>query len=359
MKTTKELEIEIRNKKMIAEYEKRLLKAPVNKTKFAEEFDTSLRTLNRVLDDVGLKQAKHVPASTKTKLTPEPEVVETANVEKQKVQSNITVETEVETRELSNSDTEMTPTKEPVKTTGVVVEAAQIISWTVDKKRFISVLLDDGETISVQHSHENYDEIIHHLAVADYDAALEKMSLKHKMKSLCLGGFVVSEHVLIFNGSVVKNDIVEDVVDMFNRDEPIEHMLRFYENLMMTPSHHIFTHLWKLIKHAGVTITPEGNVECYKRVNLDFTDCYSGKIPNNIGDTVTMRRSEVNADYKQTCSHGLHVCAKQYLQSSGYGSSGIIVKVVVRPQDFVAIPPDYQFTKARTCSYKVIGLAED
>lgn len=397
MPTNKEIETEHRNKKLIADYKHALSKAPVNKTKFAEEHGTSLRTLNRVLDSVGLKQAKfegEAPASKsktikkaakKAKIkvvdvpaTPaSPEEFEgfpTVNSDElpddeqlenelnqefvEPTPDEVTVTSSVANEELPETASE---TKAVITEIDGEVSADtvnnEIISWTVDKTRFISVMLSSGETLSVEKDHQHYDEIIHNLAIGDYKDALSKMSIKHKIANLTFGNFVVNANGILFNGKPVQNDIVPDLVDMFARKEPIEHLLKFYENLMMTPSEHIYTHLWKLIKHAGVTITPEGNVECFKKVKSDWTDCYTGKIYNRIGDTVTMRRTDVVDDPNKTCEAGLHVCALQYLNSSGYGGSNgtRIVKVVVRPQDFVSIPSDYQFTKARTCRYKVVS----
>jgi hypothetical protein len=422
MPTNKEIENEHRNKKIIADYEKALSKAPVNKTKFAEEHGTSLRTLNRVLDEVGLKQAKYagetstkkpvVVGSKTVKAKAEPKVKKPAkslDVSTESVKQDVkpitekvveaalnpvpeelikgevarsaeAFEKEADAEALEEVESQGTfalpygqsenaseevgetasQTKAVVTETEVKVASGavnnEIISWTVDKTRFISVLLSDGNTLSVEKDHKNYQEIIHNLAIGEYKDALNKMSIVHKLANLEFGNFVVSVTGITFNGKPIKNAIVDDLLLMFGRKEPMEHLLKFFENLMMTPSEHIYTHLWKLIKHAGVTITSEGNVECFKRVNSDFTDCYTNKILNRVGDTVIMRRSEVNDDPNQTCSAGLHVCALQYLDTSGYGGNGVIVKVVVRPQDFVSIPSDYKFTKARTCRYKVVSV---
>lgn len=366
MPTNKEIEAQQRNKKLIADYRHAISIAPVNKTKFAEEHGTSLRTLNRVLETVGLKQAKFEgetapkkPAQkvAKARLTPEPVVYETQDATNSIEPNEPTAKAPEELPE-TVAETKAIITETTVDVAADKFLSNDIISWTVDKTRFISVLLDNGETLSVEKDHPSYNEIIHNLAIGEYKGALGHMSIKHKIANLTYGNFFVNANGITFNGKPIKNDIAPDIVDMFARKEPIEHLLRFFENLLMSPSEHIYTHLWKLIKHAGVTITPEGNVECFKRIKSDFTDCFSGRIYNRIGDTVTMRRSEVVDDPKETCSAGLHVCALKYLGDSGYGGTKEtqIVKVVVRPQDFVSIPADYQFTKARTCRYKVVSI---
>jgi len=376
MPTNKEIEKQQRNKKIIADYQHALSKAPVNKTKFAEEHGTSLRTLNRILDEAGLKNAKFLGEIPKKASKP----VKTAKVVEaalDPVPEELTkAPPELNTPETQDATDSTEPNEAPeeegetvseTKISGTIFEVEtpitdvsnEILSWTVDKTRFISVLLSDGNTLSVEKDHENYTEIIHNLDIGEHKDALSLMSVVHKIANLEFGNFVVSTTGITFNGNLINNAIVDDLLVMFERKEPMEHLLKFFENLMMTPSEHIYTHLWKLIKHAGVTITPEGNVECFKRVNSDFTDCFTSKILNRVGDTVVMRRSEVDDNPYQTCSAGLHVCALKYLDRSGYGGSNKgnqIVKVVVRPQDFVSIPSDYQFTKARTCRYKVVSV---
>lgn len=60
MPSRKEIESAYRDKKLIADYEHAISLNPVNKSKFATEHGTSLRTLNRALDSVGLKQTKFI-----------------------------------------------------------------------------------------------------------------------------------------------------------------------------------------------------------------------------------------------------------------------------------------------------------
>jgi len=348
-KLTKE-EIIKRNKEIVKDYKKQSAKAEVNKSSFCKLKEISRRTLGRILEDsrfcaeplketaVVKNTSKKTNIVTKARLTPNPQVVETKRVE-------------------------VADYEEKTEEKKLEVDANQIISWTVTKDKFISVLLSSGEPLSVEASHPDYDEIIHNLAIGKYEEALNKMSVKHMLESVKVGGFEVTENALLFNGLRVENELVTDILSMFRREEPIGHMLKFFENLMKNPSTHMYKHLWRLISKAGVTITDEGNVECFKIVDENFMDIRTGKIPNRIGDSVTMLRSQVDADFTVTCSSGLHVCARQYIDNSGYGNhkghKNIIVKVVVTPQDFVAIPPDYEFTKARTCGYKVVSVVKD
>lgn len=339
-KQQKNEEIEQRNKKIIAEYEEKLQRGEaVIKSKFASLYDISARTLNRILDSAGLRD---VPV----------EKVETKQAEKRE--------------EPVNAPTEST-TEVQAKTVETVVEnqveEKSIISWTVSANQFISALLSTGESLSVEASNKNYAEILQNLIQGKLTEALLLMSVKERIAAVSMGNFIVDNVGLKYNGSSVSHEIVNEIVEMFERKEPVENLLKFYENLLAASDDFIYKNLWKLIKHTGVEINEEGNVVCYKIVKEDYTDVYTGKISNAVGTIVSMRRADVNNNHQTTCSHGLHVCALDYLKSSSYGNfnikEGRIVKCVVRPQDFVSIPPDYNFTKARTCRYEVVEDVTD
>ena len=355
----KQQQIDKRNKQIVAAYQKAIKNNTLtSKEAFAKQFNISARTLNRVLDEFGLRNLKpqekkptaSVSAKSKTKAKSSAKKKTTSKAAK-KPSKPVVEEKAVEQPEtVDTSTTEVKEANEPTPT-------ATVHSWTVDAKRFISVLMSDGEPITVQSDHENYDAILNHLIANEVDKVPPLMSIKKKIEALNIRGFTVSQLGVQLNGKQVNNDIVDDIIDLFNREEPIEHLVNFLDNLMLTPTPSIYNTLWKLLKHAGMKITPEGYVEAFKRVNADFTDCYTNKIDNSVGTSVTMQRDQVDDNDSRTCSAGLHVCAFQYLKDSGYGArdGAKVVKVVVRPQDFVAIPPDYKFTKARTCHYKVVA----
>jgi hypothetical protein len=67
-----------------------------------------------------------------------------------------------------------------------------------------------------------------------------------------------------------------------------------------------------------------------------------------------MPRSECDENRDQTCSTGLHFCSYEYLPR-GYSHNQRVVIVKVNPKDVTAIPTDYNYQKARCCSYEVVG----
>lgn len=87
-----------------------------------------------------------------------------------------------------------------------------------------------------------------------------------------------------------------------------------------------------------------------------YTDGYTGKFTIKIGEPVTMPREKCDPIQENTCSRGLHVAGKDWLQSNYFGSESLIV--LVNPADVVAVPPSDSYGKMRTCAYYPVALVE-
>ncbi len=104
-------------------------------------------------------------------------------------------------------------------------------------------------------------------------------------------------------------------------------------------------------------LTPEGNFLAYKGVNEDFTDLWSGKFSNKVGEVLEMRRNTVCDDANMGCSSGFHAGSYEY--AKGYASGGGNLMVVeIDPSDVVSVPFDCSCQKLRTSKYKVVSHYE-
>lgn len=141
-----------------------------------------------------------------------------------------------------------------------------------------------------------------------------------------------------------------------------EILVRFLDNLIGNPDRRAIQDFYDFLIVNNLAMTEDGHFLAYKIVRHDFKDLYTGTMDNSVGKTVAMDRSKVNPDPNQTCSHGLHICSKDYLPQYGgfYGSGkpSQVLVVKVNPKDVVAFPMDYRNAKARVCSYEVIGTLE-
>lgn len=93
-----------------------------------------------------------------------------------------------------------------------------------------------------------------------------------------------------------------------------------------------------------------------EEVSTSFTDSYTKTMDIRIGEPVTMPRKDCDANQENTCSRGLHVAGKDWLQKNYFGDVGMMV--LVNPADVVAVPPSDSYGKMRTCAYYPIKTVE-
>jgi len=67
-----------------------------------------------------------------------------------------------------------------------------------------------------------------------------------------------------------------------------------------------------------------------------------------------MDRDNCDTDQNNTCSRGLHVAGKSWLQSNYFGDTGL--RVLINPSDVVAVPPKDSYGKMRVCAYYPVGI---
>ena len=160
---------------------------------------------------------------------------------------------------------------------------------------------------------------------------------------------------VVINGKNIPDVLSDRVLKFKEQGLPFEPLVKFAEKLLHNPSFNSRQMLYKFLEHNGHPITANGNFIAYKKVNLDFTDFYTSKIDNSIGEVVTMDRDDVDDNPNNTCSSGLHVAAYGY--AKGF-SSGHLMLVEVDPKDVVSVPVDYDGEKMRVCRYEVKETCE-
>lgn len=171
------------------------------------------------------------------------------------------------------------------------------------------------------------------------------------------------QNILESKVSVPEAEITEEMspalakrVEFLRKENlPLTSISRFTHNLNQNPSEESKKDLYGFLEACDLPITEDGCFLAYKRVDENFHDLRTGSIDNSVGQTVSMYRQQVDPDREQTCSTGLHVCSKSYLNSF-FGENTVVVKV--NPRDVVAVPIDYHNAKMRVCRYEVIGVIE-
>lgn len=151
----------------------------------------------------------------------------------------------------------------------------------------------------------------------------------------------------------VHNSLTSRIIKMIYQNglKGVQSLVNFLEKLMENPSYRAVNSLYDFLQHNDIEINQDGNFYAWKKVRSDYTDVHTGTFDNSVGKEVSMPRNMVNEDPEQTCSAGLHVAALHYVSCFGGDK---LLKCEVDPRDVVAIPIDYKNSKMRTCRYKVV-----
>lgn len=171
------------------------------------------------------------------------------------------------------------------------------------------------------------------------------------------GRVTVQNGVVLYDGVPVQSVLTERILWGLREGYNMQPYIAFMDNLLQNPSHRAVDALLTFVERSKMGITEDGHVLAYKRVRGDFKDLWTGTFDNSPGQIVRMARNQVNDNPNEVCSAGLHVCSQHYLPEYGvtHDGSNTIVIVKINPADFVAVPTDFNASKARVCLYEVLS----
>lgn len=321
-----------RDKKIVASWLRMCAMKSANKTFIANQFLVSARTVGRILTKHGFDTDAESCFDQF-----EEEVKTNPNYD----ESEISEMSSYHNVSKSSSDEE---------TTAAPVE---VVSWTVGEG-FASMILSDGDTLSVDSDHQHLKEIQSYLIDGDYKKALSLANERKKIESWSDGKFKIEGDTVTYNGRKVHGEIIDYIIELFGRGVDFERFVKFYEKLMNNPQYRIVNQLYRFIKHTDIEIDEDGDLIAWKVVNSNYRDGKTDTIDNSVGSVVSMPRNEVDDNPNETCSSGLHVCAESYI-SGWMRRTDHLMKVKVNPEDVVSIPYEYRDgEKVRCCKYTVI-----
>lgn len=211
-----------------------------------------------------------------------------------------------------------------------------------------------GGAYTASSTHPNYGEILNAIKEGEPEEVMLDLLDTKKAITTYIGKEIMIENgVLLYRGKELRNSLTVKILRMMDEGFDIEPMLNFLVNLRANPSNSAQEELMLFMEANDMPLTPEGYFLSYKSVREDFKDFHSGKFDNSIGAVCEMERTDVDDRRNVTCSHGLHIGAKEY--AGTFGGSGHLMIVKVNPKDVVSIPYDYNNMKGRVCRYEVIG----
>lgn len=175
---------------------------------------------------------------------------------------------------------------------------------------------------------------------------------------------------VFFDGDEVDSTITQQIVRCL--EDPTvgdwKPLVLFMENVAANPNEHSREQLFDWLRDREFTVTTNGCFIAYKGVTSigegddeTYVSCSSGsgivngelhegQLPNYVGATVEMPRSDVQHDPSRGCHTGLHVGTYKYAQ--GYNRAALLT-VLVNPRDVVSVPTDCNAEKMRVCRYVI------
>lgn len=219
--------------------------------------------------------------------------------------------------------------------------------------RFISITVG-RQTYNADSSHPEFKTALDFLFDDKVQDAIDVINKEQKIKKYVKGNVTIENSKLYYKNIEIRSGLATRIITAMDEGKDFEFFLPFLENLMLNPSSRAVNRLFDFLQANDIKISKDGYIIAWKKVREDFKDIFTGKMDNSVGQTVSMPRNQVNEDDTVTCSNGLHVCAKSYLDQYAAYSGNRVVKVKLHPRDVVSIPVDYNNAKLRCCEYTVV-----
>jgi hypothetical protein len=223
--------------------------------------------------------------------------------------------------------------------------------------KYITIVFDDGKTVTTYNNNVSYTPICDAIKNDDWETVRTIAFPADVVKVIIspIGPRVsIANGIVTLDGVPVDGTLIDRMVDMFEDGFDISAMTMFLENLYENTSYRAVNELYDFLESSNLPLTDDGHFIAYKRVRNDWKDIYSGTVDNSPGTVVSIARNQVNEDKTNTCSYGLHFCAREYLDFYIGNHNSKVIMVKINPRDVVAIPADYNNAKGRTCRYEVI-----
>lgn len=177
---------------------------------------------------------------------------------------------------------------------------------------------------------------------------------------------IMKNGTVTYLGKELPPALARKVTACYEDGVPFQNLLKFFDKLDRNPSQRAVKELYTFLEHTGMPITPDGNFLAYKGISSDGFSCTAGdsskviqgvcddrgRIRNNVGDVIEVKRNYVNDDKGVGCSSGLHAGSLSY--ATKFGSKTVIVEI--DPAYVVSIPTDCSYQKLRCCLYKVVSV---
>jgi hypothetical protein len=229
------------------------------------------------------------------------------------------------------------------------------------------VVVYQSKTLNIQKSQkpEEFAELENLMKAGDEEGIIKKFtSIAEEVEKFSKGIFSVDveNREVYFQGdrtTPMPKSLISKLKDHYQKKVDVTPLVLFWKKCLTNPSESSRKELFDFMLKNNIPLTSQGDILVEKGVSQKagkLVDCHTGTVDNSVGMTVKMERGNVDDNRGNTCSHGLHVAAPDYVRN--WWTSDIIVTCSVNPGDVVSVPEDYKSTKMRVCEYKVVGYAD-
>jgi hypothetical protein len=238
----------------------------------------------------------------------------------------------------------------------------------------LTVTFLDGKNTATkiaQSSHINWNALVKAYKAQAWSKVVHLIDVAGAINSRFNGKFTVKNGAVYHGDQPVHGYLFSKILDHFNGGLPYKNLLNFAEKLYQNPSERARNELYKFLELRNYTITPDGDVIGWKGVLNDYYSSHggdkakivkgkvnnAGQIYNGVGETIEMKRQDVDDNANNTCSFGLHIASRAF--ATDFVNNGRLMVVKFSPSDAVSVTSDAQSQKLRVCKYTVIGEETD
>ena len=233
-----------------------------------------------------------------------------------------------------------------------------IIPFARTENVFTFIDVNDGNSYQVNNDHEYIEDIIAAVANNDLKLALkyyfnEYEKVVKPLPNMTHGKISFDNGLVIYDGIELPEKLTKCIRETYDKGIDYSGWLKLVSKLMENTSLRVREELTEFLSKGAFTVFDDGDFAAYKVIRADYTDVHTGSYDNSPGQVLKMKRSEVDDNKHHLCSHGYHVCSKEYIPNF-MRTGHRLVLVKVNPKHVVSIPTDYNNAKMRVYKYEVV-----
>lgn len=216
-------------------------------------------------------------------------------------------------------------------------------------------IIHQGRSLMADSSHPNFKMIREAVKNKDWEVLPDLFEIEKVVEIWSEKNYSIQEDKVLYKGKPIPAVLAKRVIQFFSEGLSVQPLLAFHTRLSKNPSFQSVEELFSFLEHKNIPIDEEGFFYAYKAVNPNFTDIYTGKVDNSIGQKPRMERNQVDDNRERHCSQGYHVGSLDYVKWYMRPDSVILI-CKVDPADVVSVPTDHSCQKVRVTGYEVVEL---